>query len=94
MALLEKVLDKVLSARFLITIFIGMTYCWIVKHAVSFYLESQKASAENIESFATGLIMGFSGVATFIFKAYFDRTDRTDSAKSTVTEKPITEVKQ
>jgi len=76
MTLLEKIVDKILSARFLITVFIGVTYCQIVSHAVHFYLESQKTSSENLESFVTGLIMGFSGLAVYVAKAYFDRSDR------------------
>lgn len=73
---IELIIDKVLSARFLITVAIGFTYCHIVWHAVHFYLKSMSGQPKELEAFATGLIMGFSGIATFIFKAYFDRADR------------------
>lgn len=80
--LLGKVLDKFLSARFLITVGVGCTYCHIIWHAVHFYLECMKASPDRMEAFATGLMMGFTGTATFIFKAYFDRADRADESKT------------
>lgn len=74
--LLNKIVDKIFSARFLITVTIGFTYCHIVWHAVHFYLKSMVNDPKSMEAFATGLIMGFTGTATFIFKAYFDRADR------------------
>lgn len=74
--LISRTLDKVLSARFLITIAIGLTYCHIVWHSVHFYLKSMVADPGKMEAFATGLMVGFTSVATFIFKAYFDRSDR------------------
>lgn len=73
---IELIIDKVLSARFLITVAIGFTYCHIVWHAVHFYLKAMTSDPKQMEAFATGLIMGFTGIATFIFKAYFDRADR------------------
>ena len=81
--LLNKIFDKVFSARFLITLAVGFTYCHITWHAVHFYLKSMVNSPKEMEAFATGLIMGFTGTATFVFKAYFDRPDRADEAKPT-----------
>lgn len=90
MTIMEKFLDKILSARFLITIMIGATYCNIVIHTVHEYIASQKGSAENMESFASGMFMGFSGLAVFVAKAYFDRNDRQPEGKTEVK----TEIKQ
>ena len=82
--ILIKMLDKILSARFLITIGIGWTYCNIVIHTVHEYIQSQKGNSENMESFATGMFMGFSGLAVFVAKAYFDRSDRESTTKPEV----------
>ena len=73
---LEIILDKILSARFIITVCIGFTYCKMVHHCVYFYLESMKSDPGKMEAFVTGLIMGFSSIAMFVIKSYFDRTDR------------------
>lgn len=81
--LANKIVDKVLSARFLITLAVGMTYCHIVWHAVHFYLKSMVGDSKQMDAFATGLIMGFTGIASFIFKAYFDRADRAAEVNST-----------
>lgn len=90
--MINLILDKVLSARFIITVCVGFTYCVIVRHAVNFYLESMKNNPDRMEAFVTGLIMGFSSIATLVIKAYFDRQDRpltsgsqTDETTATVT---------
>lgn len=88
--LLNKISDKIFSARFLITVMIGITYCHIVAHSVHHYLESLKANPGQLEAFVTGLMVGFTSVATFIFKAYFDRADRADEKKSTTESKTTT----
>ena len=75
--------SKILSARFLITVAIGFTYCHIVWHAVHFFLKSMVSNPDKMEAFATGLMTGFAGTAMFIFKAYFDRTDRPDPTPPT-----------
>lgn len=74
--LINKICDKVFSARFIITIFIGITYCKMVHHCVYYFLESMKNDPTRLEAFVTGLIMGFSSIAMFVIKSYFDRTDR------------------
>lgn len=88
---ISKVADRILSARFLITVAVGFTYCHIVWHAVHFYLKSMINDPKQMEAFATGLLMGFTGIASFIFKAYFDRADRSDESKSTESIKSVTE---
>lgn len=88
---LEIILDKVLSARFIITVCIGFTYCKMVHHCVYFYLESMKSDPGKMEAFVTGLIMGFSSIAMFVIKSYFDRTDR--STPDQVTKPTSEEVK-
>lgn len=89
--LLNKIVDKFFSARFLITVAIGFTYCHVVWHAVHFYLTSMLNQPKEMEAFATGLIMGFTGIASFIFKAYFDRADRAAEARPTQTDGSVTE---
>ncbi len=74
--IVSKSLDKILSARFIITIFIGLTYCKMVHHCVYYFLDSMKNDPTRLEAFVTGLIMGFSSIAMFVIKSYFDRTDR------------------
>jgi hypothetical protein len=81
--LINKIADKIFSARFLITVMIGITYCHVVAHCVHHYLESLKSNPGQLEAFVTGVFMGFSSVATFVIKAYFDRADRADEAKPT-----------
>lgn len=83
MNIIMAILDKVLSARFIITVLIGLTYCKMVHHCVYFFLESMKADPGKLEAFATGLIMGFSSIAMFVIKSYFDRTDRPNTTIST-----------
>lgn len=82
-SLIASVLDKVLSARFIITVCIGFTYCKMVHHCVYFYLESMKSDPGKMEAFVTGLIMGFSSIAMFVIKSYFDRTDRPSTNQPT-----------
>lgn len=99
MDIFSKAVDKILSARFIITIFIGITYCKMVHHCVYYFLESMKNDPTRLEAFVTGLIMGFSSIAMFVIKSYFDRTDRADEAEPNTTtsavvttvEKPIKE---
>lgn len=74
----EMIIAKFFSARFLITVMVGLTYCKMVHHCVYFYLQAMTADPGKMEAFVTGLIMGFSGLATLVIKSYFDRTDRTD----------------
>ncbi len=81
MGIIQNVLDKILSARFIITVLVGLTYCKMVHHCVYFYLESMKADPGKMEAFATGLIMGFSGLAMLVIKSYFD-IDRTVESKN------------
>lgn len=85
MNVLNTVLDKILSARFIITVLIGFTYCKMVHHCVYFFLESMKNDPGKLEAFVTGLIMGFSGIAMFVIKSYFDRTDRSSTTISALT---------
>ena len=79
----EMIINKVFSARFIITVFIGLTYCKMVHHCVYFYLQSMKNNPEKMEAFVTGLIMGFSSLAMFVIKSYFDRIDRPSAPDTT-----------
>lgn len=72
---------KLFSGRFLSTIGIVGSYCFIVVFTTVKYANSLGSSPEKLESFAVGLIMGFSGTAAIVIKSYFDRTDRTIQTK-------------
>lgn len=82
---LQTVSDKVLSARFIITVMFGLTYAHIVWHVVHAYLKEMTGKPELLEAFATGVFTGFSGLAVLVVKSYFDRTDRviTDQPNAT-----------
>lgn len=87
-SLWASIMDKILSARFLITVFIGITYCKMVNHCVYFYLESMKADPSKMEAFVNGLTVGFSGLAVLVIKSYFDRADRPNTTISSSTPNP------
>lgn len=82
--IVSKSMDKILSARFIITVLFGVTYSHIVWHVVHSYLGAMKDKPELLEAFATGVFTGFSGLAVLVVKSYFDRTDRGDSVTSVV----------
>ncbi len=73
---LNKTTDKILSARFIITVLFGVTYSHIVWHVVHTYLKDAVGKPELLEAFATGVFTGFSGLAVLVVKSYFDRADR------------------
>ena len=74
--MLQSIIDKVFSGRFLATVAIVITYCSIVNMAAVSYVNALKNDPTKLEAFVVGLIMGFSGTATLVIKAYFDRNDR------------------
>lgn len=87
---LSSVTDKILSARFIITVMFGVTYSHIVWHVVHSYLTAMKDKPELLEAFATGVFTGFSGLAVLVVKSYFDRQDRPEATKLVVDEsRPI-----
>lgn len=73
---LNKTTDKLLSARFIITVMFGLTYAHIVWHVVHSYIKANVNHPELLEAFATGVFTGFSGLAVLVVKSYFDRSDR------------------
>lgn len=75
-SILSSISKKLFSARYLITIAITFTYCAIVLISVLTYIKVIAQVPEKMESFVTGIIVGFSGQAMFVIKAYFDRRDR------------------
>lgn len=83
---LNKTTDKILSARFLITVLFGVTYNHIVWHVVHSYLKEMSGKPELLGAFAEGVLAGFSGLAVLVVKSYFDRTDRpvTDQPNATI----------
>lgn len=90
---LTRISDKILSARFIITVLFGITYSHIVWHVVHAYLSAMKDKPELLEAFATGVFTGFSGLAVLVVKSYFDRNDRAAETKPNVQEIKPTEVK-
>ena len=74
--MIQSIIDKLLSGRFIATVAVVFTYCNIVNLAVTKYVAALKSDPSKMEAFAVGLIMGFAGTATLVIKAYFDRNDR------------------
>lgn len=74
--MIQSIIDKLLSGRFIATVAVVFTYCNIVNLAVTKYVDALKSDPSKMEAFAVGLIMGFAGTATLVIKAYFDRNDR------------------
>lgn len=75
---MSKVIEKLLSGRFIATVAVVLSYCFIVVFTTVSYARSLVYSIEKMEAFAVGLVMGFSGTAAIIIKSYFDRADRTN----------------
>lgn len=76
LAVLNRLIDKFSSGRFLTTVALIYTYCFIVGYTTRRYVESLIQNPERLESFAVGLIVGFSGMATLVIKSYFDNVER------------------
>jgi len=87
---MKTISDKILSARFIITVMFGLTYSHIVWHVVHVYLEAMKGKPELLEAFATGVFTGFSGLAVLVVKSYFDRTDRVDTPVAKIDSTAVT----
>lgn len=92
--LLSRVLDKILSGRFMVAVFVIFTYCSAI-HEVNTLVGSGKISVETY----IAVLGAFGALATYIVKAYFDSSHDTknapvgeDPAKPEET-KPIVEVK-
>ena len=62
-------LSKLLSARFWVMMMVTFTYCLIVGQVTFVYLE--KATAEKLEGFAMGLVIGFASFAAKALSEYF-----------------------
>jgi len=71
-----KIMEKLTSGRFIATVSMILTYCFLVTFVTIKYAGSLVSNPEKMESFAVGLIMGFSGTAAIVIKSYFDRSDR------------------
>ncbi len=68
MNLRERFIYKITSARFIVTLAIIGTYCWVIKEALNLY------SAEKIsKDFFFGLFAGFSAIAGSVVTFYFTR---------------------
>jgi len=68
-----RIIDKVLSARFLITVAIGYTFCFIVIGA-TINLLSGHSSIEQFKSILEAV--GFSSIVGMVIPFYFLRNDR------------------
>lgn len=67
-------MDKLLSARFWAFLMVTITYCSIVVFTCVKYLD--KVTADKLEGFAMGLVIGFATFAGKMLMEYFGRTDR------------------
>jgi hypothetical protein len=66
--------DKLLSGRFIAFVLVTITYCAIVVITCLAYLD--KVTAEKLEGFAMGLVIGFATFAGKLLMEYFARNDR------------------
>lgn len=64
-------MSKFTSGQFITVVLTTLTYCFIVGFTAVFYM--LHASADKVEGFAVGLVMGFASMAGIIYKSYFDR---------------------
>jgi hypothetical protein len=71
MKTLHRLLDKLMSGRFIATVFIIGTYCLFIYKLV--YLLEQKVISNDL---FMGIFSGFASLATAIIVFYFTRTDR------------------
>lgn len=66
--IIKRVLDKVLSAQFLITLAIGYSFCFVVVSSTLAFLTSKI----NVSDFKGILeVVGFSGVLSMVMTFYF-----------------------
>lgn len=71
MNLRERFIYKITSARFITTLIIMGTYCFIMREALDLY-----AAGEISKDFFFGLFTGFSAIAGSVVTFYFTRPDR------------------
>lgn len=69
--MLSRLIDKFTSARFIVTIFLVNTYCFVMWESVNLL----KDKLITVETFLA-LLAGFSSAVTLVIKSYFDRNDR------------------
>lgn len=74
MWILSRILEKVFSARFILTVFFGLSYC--ISIFCSMYLVV--INKMEITTFL-GIFSGFAGTTGAIVTSYFSRTDRESS---------------
>ena len=68
MNLRERFVYKITSARFIVTLFIIGTYCWVVIKALDLF-----SVAKISKDFFFGLFAGFSAIAGSVITFYFTR---------------------
>ncbi len=71
----ERIIGKMFSGRFIATTAIIITYCASI--IVCLFLTAKKLM--ELETFL-GVFAGFSGLATFVIKSYFDDKKRPHEA--------------
>lgn len=67
----SRLIDKITSARFIVTISLVHTYCYIMWECVNLF-KNKLISSETF----LALLAGFSSAVILVIKSYFDRTDR------------------
>jgi Na+-driven multidrug efflux pump len=72
-----RIIDKCLSARFLVTVSIIVTYCISILLCIYLVIKGKL----NIEAFL-GLFTAFSTLAAVIVNSYFKRDDRNQNGGS------------
>ena len=78
-ALIKRIVDKILSGRFLAFVMITYTLCQAVFMSMNAILGISKvdpATKDLIEKIAMFILGSFVTIATGVYKEYFDRNDR------------------
>lgn len=68
----NRILDKLLSGQFLVTVMMSITYCYLVSFIVT------KLSDKVSGDFALGFVGGFSTSFMLIIQWYFDKDKQMD----------------
>ena len=68
---LDRIISKVTSARFIVTLMVVATYCFMVHKTLGMYAAKQVS-----KDFFFGMFSGFSAIVGSIVTFYFTRPDR------------------
>jgi len=76
--MIDKILDKVLSGRFLVTVLMAVTYCKLATFMVT------KLADKITGDFVLGFIGGFSTSFILILQWYFDKDNNSNGGSDVI----------